>query len=75
MGIPVLALRGRPLSNFSFDERVLWAQNRNIKREEDLYYSLLGILDILIPVIYSEGKENAFRRLNREWKYRLDELL
>lgn len=25
--------------------------------------------------IYGEGKENAFRRLNREWKYRLDELL
>jgi WD40 repeat protein len=27
-----------------------------------------------VPVIYGEGKENAFRRLNREWKYRLDEL-
>jgi hypothetical protein len=27
-----------------------------------------------MPVIYGEGKENAFRRLNREWKYRLDEL-
>merc|ERR1711964_185861 len=40
----------------------------------DLAYSLLGIFDISIPVIYGEGKENAFRRLNREWKYRLDEL-
>ena len=46
----------------------------DIKREEDLTYSLLGIFDISIPVIYGEGKENAFRRLNREWKYRLDEL-
>ena len=73
-GIPVLALRGRPLSDFSFDERVLWARNRDTKREEDLAYSLLGIFDISIPVIYGEGKENAFRRLNREWKYRLDEL-
>tara|TARA_R110002060_G_scaffold74697_3_gene84079 strand:+ start:312 stop:1220 length:909 start_codon:yes stop_codon:yes gene_type:complete len=73
-GIPVLALRGRSLSDFSFDERVLWARNRNTKREEDLAYSLLGIFDISIPVIYGEGKENAFRRLNREWKYRLDEL-
>lgn len=45
-----------------------------MKREEDLAYSLLGIFDISIPVIYGEGKENAFRRLNREWKYRLDEL-
>jgi len=73
-GIPVLALQGRPLSDFSFDERVLWAQKRNTKREEDLAYSLLGIFDISIPVIYGEGKENAFRRLNREWKSRLDEL-
>jgi hypothetical protein len=27
-----------------------------------------------MPVIYGEGKEHVFRRLNREWKYRLDEL-
>ena len=73
-GIPVLALQGRPLSDFSFDERVLWARNRDTKREEDLAYSLLGIFDISMPVIYGEGKENAFRRLKREWKYRLDEL-
>jgi WD40 repeat protein len=43
-------------------------------REEDVAYSLLGILDISLPVIYGEGKDNAFRRLNREWNYRLDEL-
>jgi uncharacterized protein with WD repeat len=72
--IPVSALRGSPLPQFSFDERVSWARNRETKREEDLAYSILGILDISIPVIYGEGKENAFRRLNREWKYRLDEL-
>jgi WD40 repeat protein len=73
-GISRSALRGSPLSSFSFDERMSWARNRDTKREEDLAYSLLGILDISIPVIYGEGKENAFRRLNREWKYRLDEL-
>ncbi len=73
-GIPVLALQGRPLSNFSFDERLLWARNRSTKREEDLAYSLLDIFGISIPVIYGEGRENAFRRLNREWKYRVEEL-
>jgi hypothetical protein len=31
-GISVLALRGRPPSDFSFDERVLWTRNRNTKR-------------------------------------------
>ena len=75
-GIPVSVLRSSsPLSNFSFDERVLWVRNRDTKRKEDLAYSLLGIFDISMPVIYGEGKENAFRRLKREWKYRLDELL
>jgi hypothetical protein len=73
-GIPVSALQSSPLSEFSFDERILWAQLRETKREEDKAYSLLGIFDISMPVIYGEGKENAFRRLNREWKYRLDEL-
>ena len=73
-GIPVSALQGTPLSEFSFDERISWAQVRETKREEDKAYSLLGIFDISMPVIYGEGKENAFRRLNREWKYRLDEL-
>jgi hypothetical protein len=73
--IPVSALQSsRPLSEFSFDERISWAQIRETKREEDIAYSLLGIFDISMPVIYGEGKENAFRRLNREWKYRLDEL-
>lgn len=38
-GIPVLALRGAPLSDFSFGERLLWARNRNTHREEDLAYS------------------------------------
>jgi Tol biopolymer transport system component len=74
-GIPLSVLRGSLLSDYSFDERRRWAQNRSTKREEDLVYSLLGIFDISIPVIYGEGKENAFRRLNRECKYRLDELL
>ena len=65
-GIPVLALRGRPLSDFSFDERVLWARNRDTKREEDLAYSLLGIFDISMPLIYGEGREKASKRLQEE---------
>jgi hypothetical protein len=73
-GIPVSALQGSPLSEFSFEERISWAQIRETKREEDKAYSLLGIVDISMPVIYGEGREKAFRRLNREWKDRLDEL-
>jgi hypothetical protein len=56
-----------------------WAENRETKREEDKAYSLLGIFDIHIPVMYGEGAENAFRRLREELerrlrKHQLDEL-
>lgn len=31
-------------------------------------YSLLDIVDISMLVIYSEGRENVFRRLNYEYR-------
>jgi hypothetical protein len=34
-------------------------------------YSLLGIFDVYIPLIYSEGKNNALRRLRGEIDSRL----
>lgn len=63
--IPIPALRGAPLSHFSVDERLQWAEGRNTKRPEDKAYSLLGIFEIYIPLIYGEG-ENAFNRLREE---------
>jgi hypothetical protein len=42
-GIPASALRGRPLSEFSVDERLSWAASRETFRQEDKAYSLLGI--------------------------------
>ncbi|TVY68789.1 Vegetative incompatibility protein HET-E-1 [Lachnellula suecica] len=65
-GIAITALRGAPLSTFSIDERMSWAENRNTKREEDKAYSLLGIFDVHLPLIYGEGKNNAIRRLREE---------
>jgi hypothetical protein len=61
--IPVRALRGNPLSDFSFEERLSWAIKRETTREEDKAYSQLGIFDIYMPLIYGEGGENAFKRL------------
>jgi hypothetical protein len=43
-----------------------WAKTRLTKREEDKAYSLLGIFDIHMPLIYGEGEANAFRRLREE---------
>src|SRR5467141_2342887 len=65
-GIPVKALRGGPLSDFSVPERILWAEKRETTREEDKAYSLLGIFDVYMPLIYGEGIENAFKRLREE---------
>jgi hypothetical protein len=62
-GIPAKALRGSPLSDFSITERMSWAERRETTCQEDKAYSLLGIFDIYMPLIYGEGKDHAFKRL------------
>jgi hypothetical protein len=64
--IPIPALKGDPISNYSVDERMSWAEGRRTKRSEDTVYSLLGILDIYMPLIYGEGQKRAQIRLRRE---------
>jgi hypothetical protein len=65
-GIAPKALQGHPLTEFSIAERKSWAAKREAKREEDLVYSLLGIFGVWMPLIYSEGREHALRRLDDE---------
>jgi hypothetical protein len=65
-GIAIQALQGNSLSTFSSEERMSWAQNRDTTREEDKAYSLLGIFDIHMPLIYGEGKEKALVRLREQ---------
>ena len=65
-GIPVKALRGSPLSDFSVPERMLWTESRDTTHKEDKAYSLLGIFNVHMPLIYGEGRENAFKRLREE---------
>lgn len=67
-GIPVEALRGGPLSGFSVPERIAWMEHRETTRKEDKAYSLLGIFDVQMPLIYGEGRDKAFRRLLEEVK-------
>ncbi|KAF2652559.1 HET-domain-containing protein, partial [Lophiostoma macrostomum CBS 122681] len=62
-GIPVKALSGSRLSDFSVDDCFSWAENRQTTREEDRAYCLLGIFGVHLPLIYSEGEENALDRL------------
>jgi len=62
-GIPAKALQGSPLFSFSIAERMSWADRRQTTCEEDQAYSLLGIFDISMSVIYGEEREKAMRRL------------
>jgi hypothetical protein len=65
-GVLNKALLGRAMSQFSVEERMAWASRRETTREEDIAYSLFGMFDIYMPLIYGEGKEKALRRLRKE---------
>jgi heterokaryon incompatibility protein (HET) len=64
--IPLKALRGDKLSDFSIKERFLWVKERQTTKEEDMVYCLLGIFGIFLPLIYGEGQSSAMRRLRKE---------
>lgn len=64
--IPVTALKGAPLSQFSVDERLKWTKGRRTHKDEDQIYCLLGIFGISMSIIYGEQIEGAFNRLMHE---------
>jgi hypothetical protein len=61
-GIDHRALEGHDLSNFNVAERMSWAASRKTTRQEDKAYSLLGIFQVNMPLLYGEGRR-AFDRL------------
>ncbi|KAF2834007.1 heterokaryon incompatibility, partial [Ophiobolus disseminans] len=63
--IPIRAIEGAALSEFSVEERLSWASQRTATHQEDEAYSLLGIFGIFLPTIYGEGKF-AYARLLRK---------
>ncbi|KAF2851935.1 HET-domain-containing protein [Plenodomus tracheiphilus IPT5] len=63
-GIPSGVLQGTtPLSQISVRDRLSWVKSRATKRPEDRAYSLLGIFDVHMPLLYGEGENKAFIRL------------
>ncbi|KAK0747101.1 heterokaryon incompatibility protein-domain-containing protein [Schizothecium vesticola] len=54
------------ITAYSISTRMAWASHRQTSREEDLAYSLLGIFNVTMPLIYGEGLQSAFRRLQEE---------
>lgn len=53
------------LGDINVARRMYWASSRKITRLEDRAYSLLGIFDVNMPMIYGEGMK-SFRRLQEE---------
>jgi len=51
--------------HYSVAQKMAWASGRQTSRIEDRAYSLLGIFDVNLPLLYGEG-EKAFTRLQEE---------
>ena len=64
-GIPEKILRGTELSGIAAIHKMRWASRRRTTRLEDTAYSLMGIFNVNMPLIYGEGSK-AFRRLQLE---------
>ena len=65
-GIQTDVLDGtRPLADLSIACRLSWAAKRQTSRTEDQAYSLFGILNVNMPLLYGEGRR-AFIRLQEE---------
>ncbi|KAI0643318.1 heterokaryon incompatibility protein-domain-containing protein [Trametes meyenii] len=58
--------RNDVVSSTSIAKRFSWAAGRETTRPEDMAYSLMGLFGVHMPIIYGEGGEKAFRRLQNE---------
>ncbi|KAH7380145.1 heterokaryon incompatibility protein-domain-containing protein [Pyrenochaeta sp. MPI-SDFR-AT-0127] len=72
--IPIGALRGVTLTEFSVDARMSWAARRTTTVKEDKVYCLLGIFEVFLPLIYGEGEDHATLRLKEEIQKQQDRL-
>ncbi|KAI0540554.1 heterokaryon incompatibility protein-domain-containing protein [Xylaria digitata] len=56
---------GTSLQELQVGQRMSWAVHRETTRVEDRAYSLLGVFNINMPLLYGEGKR-SFQRLQEE---------
>ncbi|GAP82993.2 putative HET domain-containing protein [Rosellinia necatrix] len=50
----------------SIATRMKWASHRQTTRPEDVSYCLMGLFNVNMPLLYGEGREKAFVRLQEE---------
>jgi hypothetical protein len=65
-GIPIEVLKTGDVRDISVAKRMSWASRRETTRAEDRAYSLMGLFDVNMPVVYGEGEKQAFARLQHE---------
>jgi hypothetical protein len=71
-GIERAVLTGNTALAVSVAKRMSWASKRRTTRVEDRAYSLMGLFDVNMPLLYGEG-EKAFMRLQEEIMRRSDD--
>lgn len=54
------------VQSISVATRMSWAAQRHTTKVEDRAYSLMGIFNVHMPIIYGEGEAKAFIRLQEE---------
>ncbi|KAI8718517.1 HET domain-containing protein [Fusarium sp. LHS14.1] len=64
-GIPARILHGESVSTCNVAQRMSWASNRQTTRREDRAYSLMGLFQLNMPLLYGEG-DKAFVRLQEQ---------
>lgn len=72
-GIPLDYVKGdKDIWEATIAQRMSWASKRQTTRVEDRAYSLLGLFDVNMPLLYGEGTK-AFLRLQLEIIRQLDD--
>ena len=64
--IPTDVLCGQNFNRYSIAQKMSWAAGRKTTRGEDLAYCLMGLFGVNMPLLYGEGFEKAFLRLQQE---------
>jgi hypothetical protein len=67
--------RTQHLERASLAKRMSWAAFRETKRPEDYAYCLIGLFSVNMPMLYGEGGERAFQRLQEEIMKQSDDQL
>lgn len=73
-GVADTVLGGAPLSTCTVAQRMSWAAGRQTTRAEDIAYCLLGLFNVHMPLLYGEGGQRAFERLQEEIIKRTEEV-